>query len=417
MRTWGTALTLAAIALAGAADPADAGRAILLRSEGDLVSTTGGAAAGMFAVLSAVRKSGRERSFVWIDATQLDVTRTATGGLPRYDAFVIPVVGDEVRLGRVRVNRRERGRLHLRRVERLFTAPGSGVRAQAGATLEVRGPAGVVLRGTLPAFEVARDGRSAATSEVYGRFVALLAPFNAPGSYRFRTDEYENGEVRNRLVVRAPGLLTGANTSVYRVRVINAAGNRFVELGEMTREPRTGASLQLDTRRAALPSGIVRWSEFNGGLIEVRIGGSVRLRGDIAPLAGVDQDIPPVGHARSAATIQLTSTGGRGIGVLTVAVEQFPNRRTQRLRVRVVDLPRAGAPYTMVATAPSGTRTTLGTFATRSPSGAGGFGIDTRRGRHPPGFNAVRLGGQTVEVLDRGGAAVLTGTFPDLGSD
>ncbi len=417
MRLLPHTIALAVLAVATIGSPADAGRAIRLRSAGDLISTTGGVATGTFELLSAVRKTGRERGFVFIDAEQLDVTPTATGGLPVYEAFLVPVAGDEVRLGRVRVNRRERGRLRLRRVERLFPVPGDGLRAQAGATIEVRGPTGAVLRGTVPAFDVARAGRSAATSEVYGHFEALIPPFNAPGSFRFGTDEYENGEVRNRLVVRAPGVLTGTNTSVCRVRVINAAANRFVELGDMAREPQTGASLLLDTRRAALPSGIVRWSEFNGGLIEVRIGSSVRLRGDIAPLSAVDEDISPVGHARSAATVQLTSIGGPGIGEMTVSVEQLPNRRVQRLRVRIVDLPRSGAPYTAVATTPSGTRTTLGTFTTRSPAGAGGFGIDTRRGKLPPDFNAVRLGGQPLAILDNGGVPVLTTTFPELGSE
>jgi hypothetical protein len=72
------------------------------------------------------------------------------------------------------------------------------------------------------------------------------------------------------------------------------------------------------------------------------------------------------------------------------------------------------ATYTVVAIAADATETTLGTFTTSDPLGIGGFRLATAKGDTIPGGGVLSLSGQTVEVRDSGGVAVLTGAFPTI---
>ena len=64
----------------------------------------------------------------------------------------------------------------------------------------------------------------------------------------------------------------------YRVALI---GSRFVDVGAMRLGDAAGATLHLDSRRAALPGGISDLQEFGGGRIEVRRGSTIVLSAPI----------------------------------------------------------------------------------------------------------------------------------------
>ncbi len=417
--TTGTTLR-AAVVIAGlgavACSPAWAGapgRTIVVRSVGEFTATTARPAGGTFEFVERIRGDGRTRPGYRIAASGLDASRDENGRRVAHGAFLLPAGGgDEVFLGRLEVSGKGDGRLRKRDAAEILTGAGAPLRALAGSTVEVRGPAGTMLRGTLPAF--ALDGANTSTDrrETYGLFVPISSstPKSGPGRFAFRTDEHATGEIRNRTVIESPGLPV---TSTYTVYLF---GPRTILLGRMVNNARLGAKLSLDSRRAPIPGGIVRWSEFDGGRIEVRRGGTVMLRGAITIFRAASERVADAGWARSRATVELIAAEGAGAarGLLTASVLTKPRRRLQEIRVRTFDLPAADAPYVVATLEPDGVRHELGRFYVRGTAAAGGFRLTTRRGDATPPGGVLGQAGRPIEVTNAAGSVILTGTFPAL---
>jgi len=404
----------------GVALAADPGPRLIHIASGTLVDATDGTATGSFDLRAWVRDGGSERPDVVIRAEGLDATRDENGDRPPYGAFVLDAENAEIFVGRIHVDRHGSGTLRLKGARGLFEGVDLPLRNFGGGTVDVRRGEITVLRGAIPTFALESAGTSSSRSETYGTFVALSAPKHRPGRYQLRTDEFATGEIRNRIVVKASGVLTGRSPPTYSVRIINAAGNRIVTLGNMTNHPDVGASFTLDSRNAAIPGGIVRWSEFDGGRIEVRRGGTIMLRGDIAALSRADRPVGRVGNARWRETVELTPPSGAARGLLTAAVKTSPRRRTQEIRLRIEDVDPAAGPYTATVTVGGEDRVSLATFKVRGPAASGGFRLTTRRrDKIPDRFNipdrfVFDAGGGLVEITDAGGTVVLTAIFPTL---
>jgi hypothetical protein len=180
----------------------------------------------------------------------------------------------------------------------------------------------------------------------------------------------------------------------------------------MDNHPAVGASFTMDSRTTTIPGGVVRWSEFNGGLIEVRRGGTVMLRGDITPISTADQPVGRVGNARWKQTVELTPTSGEARGLLLVSVKTAPRRRMQEIRMRIEDVDSDAGPYTATVIVGGATRTRLATFNVNGPAATGGFRRSTRRGDPIPDRFVFDAAGGPVEVTDAAGTVVLTATFP-----
>ncbi len=390
-----------------AATAAHAGSALTFRADGAFDAPESGIAHGEFAFTSRVRGDGRARDRVRCDVADLDATRDADGRLPRLSAVLVAPGGAETPLGTLRVSARGRARL-ARRVASAALA----LRDAGGAALELRDASGTLLRATLPAF--ALDGADAwsRTREVYGRFVVPGLPSVPRGSVLLRTTESSDAGVHSVLALRASSLVTGPTPSAYRALAFDATGGRVVELGALDPEPDVGANLTLDSQRRALPGGIVRWTEFSGGRIEVRVGSSVRLRAAIAPLRGVDEPQESVGHAHASASRALTPVAGPGRGLVRLDVDALPRGHRERFELRLLDT--GARTLHVTARAASGTTTTLGDVVTKGAAGAGALVLDTRRGARFPGAPLVRLAGQTLDVRTSDGTLVFTTTLPAL---
>jgi len=382
------------------------------RAGGELTDVSGGVASGSFDLRAWVRDGGSEKPKVVIRAEGLDGTLDDDGDRPDYGGFVIDAQGGEVFVGRVPVNHKGSGKLKLKNARGFFEGVGLPLRSFGGGTVEVRRGAVTILRGAVPEFTLDGAGATSSRSETYGLFVALAAPNHRPGRYQLRTDEFETGEIRNRIVVQASGVLTGTSPPTYSVRLINEAGSRIVTLGNMDNHPEIGASFVMDSRNTTIPGGIVRWSEFNGGLIEVRRGSTIMLRGDITPIHEADRPVEQTGNARWKETVELLPTTGDARGLLLASVRTGPRRRTQEIRLRIEDVDPAAGPFTVTVVVGGATITHLATFDVRGAAATGGFRLSTRRGDPLPDRFVFDAAGGPVEVTDSADNVVLTATFP-----
>jgi hypothetical protein len=406
-------LVAAALCVAGSV-PADAkpSSSSIVRSTGDLAATTARPATGTFELIEKIKIDGREKPGYVIEASGLDASRGDNGRRVEHGAFLITVGGTEIFLGSLNVNGKGEGRLQKRNATKILGPQGTPLREQEGATIEVRGPLGTVLRGTAPAFELDDAGKFTDRRETFGRFVRISgsAPTGTPGSFAFRTDEHSSGEIRNRAVIQSNSLLKGSTYTVWLF------GPRTVSLGNMENHPNKGATLSLDSRRAPIPGNIVRWSEFDGGTVEIRRGGTVFFRGSITIFRSASERVEDAGWARSRSTVELvaTASGGDARALLTASVLTRPHSREQEIRVRAFDLDKNAGPYVVATVEPDGVRHELGTFDVRGKATAGGFRLTTRRGDRTPPGGVLGQAGRPVEVTDAGGTVVLTGTFPTL---
>lgn len=415
MAAWIAGVALAAGLAVGGTLPAEAGgpwRTSVVRSESEMSATTERPATGSFSFVEKVTRAGREKASYVIEATGLDASRLPDGRRAPHGAYLLPPGGGEVFLGALTVDGKGRGRLAKRNAGGILGESATPLRRQAGATVEVRGPQGTVLRGALPAFALDESGATSDRRETYGLFVRVssAAPTSSPGRFAFRTDELASGEIRNRAVIESGSL---SADSVYGVYLF---GPRIVSLGIMENHPRLGATLSLDSRREGIPGGIVRWSEFDGGTIEIRRGSTTFFRGAITIFRAASERVEDTGWARSRATVELapTAAGGDARGLLTAAVTTHPRRREQEVRVRAFDLPTSGMPYVIETIEPDGVRQRLGTLYVRGDAGAGAFRLSTRKGDRTPPGGVLGQSARPVEVVSSAGAVVLTGTFPTL---
>lgn len=151
----------------------------------------------------------------------------------------------------------------------------------------------------------------------------------------------------------------------------------------------------------------------------MRVGDTVVLEGVPAFLATGGE---PVQGSRATVEgktrLSATDSGGRAKGEIQAHYHADGRRVREQVRIRCQRTDGARSPYSVVAIASDATETEL--FTGLRPRNRGGefhATLDTRGGYEIPGGGLVGLSEQTIEVRDKDGAVVLTGTFPDVTVD
>jgi len=208
------------------------------------------------------------------------------------------------------------------------------------------------------------------------------------------------------------------NLPSYHAWVVNADGSASADFGEAFLNARGRAKLRAKSWKGGFPEELASLKDFAGGVVELRLGDTVLLRGDIPEFLGIGDENEPGSHSRVKAIgiKRLRSTpegdGARGwIGALKV---NRPTLQVEALWVECLRLGERGDVFTVVAIAEDGTETTLGTMTSRTRFEYAAMRLSTRRGDTIPGGGVLALGGQSVEVRDADGVAHLVGRFPDL---
>ena len=208
------------------------------------------------------------------------------------------------------------------------------------------------------------------------------------------------------------------NLPDYHVWVVNADSSASADFGEAYLSARGRARLRAKSWKGGFPEEAASLRDFAGGVVELRLGDTVILRGDIPEFLGIGDENEPGSHSRVKAIgiKRLRSTpegeGAKGwIGALKV---NRPTLQVEALWVDCLRLGEQGDEFTVVAVAEDGTETTLGTMTSRTRFEYAAMKLSTRRGDTIPGGGVLALGGQSIEVRDADGVAHLVGRFPDL---
>ncbi len=250
---------------------------------------------------------------------------------------------------------------------------------------------------------------------VHGKMTPTATSGTEHGRFRMMVMDAGNGAHVERIEAAARGLdvsgATAANPPSFHVFLVKSDGSGAADFGAMRVNRRGNAMFIWDTRRIAdtLPSGVSSITDFGGGTIEIRDGGGTAVcSGTIPSFGGGTQGSKVFGHATAALTS--TSTSFRGSGVLTARRQSFPNSVHEELTIQCKRM-QSATTYTAVAIATGGTETQIGSFTTSNPLGLGGLRLTDS---NIPGGGVLGLAGETVEIRDSGGSAVLTGTFPTI---
>ncbi len=238
------------------------------------------------------------------------------------------------------------------------------------------------------------------------------------GRFRMFVQDRGSGRHREHLDVEARKLnvagTTRATRPTFEVFLVNSDASSSADMGPMRVNGRGQGFLHFDTNHTSLPSGVTTLADFGGGTIEVRdSGGNAVCRGSVPNFGGGEQGSRVFGRAQE--NLVSTSTSSNAHGHIFVRRQALPRTVQETLELDCEKLG-SSVTYTAVAIASDSTETQLRTFTTR-PRGMGGFRIVTRAGGSMPGGSVLNLAGQTVEVRDGSGAAVLTGTFPTIPSN
>jgi len=256
--------------------------------------------------------------------------------------------------------------------------------------------------------------------EVRGKLVAVDTSSGARGDFRMTTVARTGGGGREVIVMNASRLGAtkdgSGNLPSYHVVLIDSSAATTADFG-VARLNRNGQSyFRFDSRFDTYPSGVTTITAFGGGKFELQRDGAAVLRGDVAAFVGLTGTASKAARAQfhGDAKLHATINGGAGRGKIDVEAHNEPKNVNQRLRVEIHGVGKLGNPFTVVAIAADSTETTLGTIRTHGRNGEGHFELRTRRGDTIPGGGVSGLMGQTIEVRNSQGTAVLTGTFPSV---
>jgi hypothetical protein len=251
---------------------------------------------------------------------------------------------------------------------------------------------------------------------VKGRLTATASGGAEKGRFLMGVLDRDNGRHVERIETFAHRLnvatATASSPPSFHVWLVLSDGSGAADMGAMRVNRRGDAVFIFDTRRTTLPSSVNTITDYGGGTIEVRDGsGSAVLSGSIPAFGGGSAGSATFGKDQS--RLRSTSTSFAGSGHMTARRQNLPRGVQEQMSLTVRRMANATT-YTAVAIDASSNETTLGTFTTSDPRGLGGFRISTRQGGTIPGGGVLSLAGQTVEVRDSGGTAVLTGVFPTV---
>jgi hypothetical protein len=208
------------------------------------------------------------------------------------------------------------------------------------------------------------------------------------------------------------------NLPSYHAWVVNADATASADFGEVFLGERGRARLRAKSWKGGFPDGFGSLKDYAGGVVELRLGDTAILRGDIPEFLGIGDANEPGSHSRVKAIgikrLHATPEGDGAKGWIGALKVNRPSLQVEALWVECLHLGERGDVFTVVAIAGDGTETTLGTMTSRTRFEFAYMKLSTRRGDTIPGGGVLALGGQTVEVRDADGVAHLVGRFPDL---
>jgi hypothetical protein len=257
---------------------------------------------------------------------------------------------------------------------------------------------------------------------VHGRLLPPDAESDAHGKFRLKVKKRGEAQ-REFLYVDAWGLDArrddAGNIPDYHVFLVMADGSAAADFGEMRLSARGYARLRWHSARDGYPDGVESIAPFAAGKVEVRLGDTVVLSGDVPEFLDLMDENEPGSGARvvvsEIARLHATEDGGRARGIVQALAASLPRGRHEALRVECWLLKaRRGDELSVVCVDGDGNETRLGTMLVRTRAHLGVLRLSTRAGDEIPGGGVIALGGQTVEVRDADGVVHLTGFFPVL---
>jgi hypothetical protein len=256
--------------------------------------------------------------------------------------------------------------------------------------------------------------------EVRGRLVAVDTSSGARGDFRIESRR-RTGRVEETIMLHASRLgaavdtVTG-NRPEYHAVLIDAAATTTADFGAVRLNRGGRVEFRFKSPHDSFPAGATTVTAFGGGTFELQRDGAAVLRGSIPAFVNIGDQGSDVSRASFHGNSRLSATinGGSARGNVDVHASSDKKRGDQRLRISVQRVGSLGSPFTVVAIDAALVETTLGTITTRGRSGEGSLTFDTHKGDTVPGGGILGLSGQTIEVRNNAGTAVLTGTLPTV---
>lgn len=256
---------------------------------------------------------------------------------------------------------------------------------------------------------------------VHGRLSPEDDSSRAKGAFRLVRTDRDNGNASERIEVSCKKLDAtrddSGNLPDYHLVLTSDDGGTSADFGSLTLTRRGTAGFRWNDARNSYPDGIETITEFSEGTIAVVLGDTTVLSGDIPQFRGPGDEAGSGarGVRRDSNRLTATTAGGNAHGAIEARYANTARGSNEQFRVRVEGLSKNGKPYTAYVLDGDGGETSLGDMNPRGRFGVAKLDYDTRRGDEIPGGGSVTdLANLDVEVRDKDGNVVLTGTFPDV---
>lgn len=261
----------------------------------------------------------------------------------------------------------------------------------------------------------------ATRAAVHGKFTAQIDGDDAAGRFNISHRESDKGAILDRIEVGAVKLDATADSGgllpVYDVVLVSADAATTANFGSMRLSKKGKAAFLFTTRVSALPDGVTDVTMFEGGTIEIRTGDTVVLSAEIPSFIGPNDENAGSGGAfrRDTERLAPAADGIRTRGMVGARYANTPRGVHEQIWVQAERLERNKGPYSLIAIDAALAEIEICSLAAHGRNGADVITIDTRRGDEIPGGGSVKdLSGQSVELRDKDGNVVCTGTFPDV---
>lgn len=256
---------------------------------------------------------------------------------------------------------------------------------------------------------------------VHGRLPAVDSESRAKGVFTLTSIAADNGNTRESISVDALRLDATAdgqgNLPDYHL-VLKTLDGAESDFGSLRINARGRAHFAFNSRANTYPDGVTTITTFSDGAIEVRLDGTAVLSG-LVPTFRNPGDTNGGGsgaHGVRRDTHRLTpvTTPSRLRCFLEARYASTPGGTNEQIKVECEGLSRDAAPYTLVAIDGSSNETQLFELSPHGRFRQDRGVIDTRNGDSIPGDSVTALSEQSVELRDKDGTVVMTGTFPTI---
>lgn len=259
---------------------------------------------------------------------------------------------------------------------------------------------------------------------VNGRLPAVDTESRAKGTFHIGSVAADNGNARERILVEAKHLDatadSGGNLPDYHLVLTTQAGAE-TDFGSLRLSARGRGRYEFNSRNDTYPEGVTTVTSFGAGSIEVRLDGTAVLSA-LVPTFRRPGDTNgggsgAIGVRRDTNRLTPVTTPSRLRCFVEARYASTPRGTNEQIKVQVEGLDRAAAPYALVVIDGSSNETQLFELSPHGRFRQDRGVIDTREGDTIPGGSVTDLSDLSVELRDKDGNAVMTGTFPTITLD